>query len=165
MRANNSATDVILITAAKEVDTLRDALRGGVFYYILKPLVFERLQEVIGQYTAHLEKLHAMENLAQTDVDTLLPQRVTGNTPAPDTPQPNITRLPKGIDGITLDKIRSVFSGSTESFNAEEVGALIGASRTTARRYLEYMVSTQELEAQVNYGSVGRPERRYIQAT
>lgn len=165
LRANNSATDVILITAAKEVDTLRDALRGGVFYYILKPLVFERLQEVIGQYTAHLEKLHAMENLAQTDVDTLLPQRVTGNTPAPDTPQPNITRLPKGIDGITLDKIRSVFSGSTESFNAEEVGALIGASRTTARRYLEYMVSTQELEAQVNYGSVGRPERRYIQAT
>ena len=43
IRSTNSEVDVILITAAKEVDTLREALRGGVFDYILKPLVFERL--------------------------------------------------------------------------------------------------------------------------
>ncbi|MGB2130978.1 MAG: two-component system response regulator, partial [Marinobacterium sp.] len=49
----------------------------------------------------------------------------------------------------------------TEPQSAEEVGTAIGASRTTARRYLEYLVSTRELEAGVNYGSVGRPERRY----
>src|SRR5690554_162652 len=36
LRAANSRSDVILITAAKEVDTLRDALRGGVFDYILR---------------------------------------------------------------------------------------------------------------------------------
>lgn len=164
LRANNSATDVILITAAKEVDTLRDALRGGVFYYILKPLVFERLQEVINQYAAHLEKLHAMENLAQTDVDTLLPQRVSATAPAQESAN-DLQRLPKGIDSITLDKIRAVFADTNEAFNAEQVGTLIGASRTTARRYLEYMVSTQEIEAQVNYGSVGRPERRYVAAS
>jgi two-component system CitB family response regulator len=45
LRAADSGSDVILITAAKEVETLRSALRGGVFDYILKPLVFERLQE------------------------------------------------------------------------------------------------------------------------
>ncbi|PKF49405.1 response regulator [Enterovibrio nigricans] len=160
LRASNSTTDVILITAAKEVDTLREALRGGVFYYILKPLVFERLQEVIGQYFAHLNKLKAMESLAQTDVDTVLPQR---SIQAPNIESESLaSRLPKGIDVITLDKIRGVFSDSDEPLNAEEVGALIGASRTTARRYLEYLVSTFELQAHVNYGSVGRPERRYI---
>ncbi|NGN96813.1 response regulator [Grimontia sp. S25] len=164
LRANNSETDVILITAAKEVDTLREALRSGVFHYILKPLVFERLQDAIQQYAAYLEKLHAMEDLVQTDVDTLLPQRAVASTSVPQETTTVIQRLPKGIDGITLDKIRTVFSDSEESLNAEEVGAMIGASRTTARRYLEYMVSTQELEAQVNYGSVGRPERRYISA-
>ncbi|KXF80919.1 response regulator [Enterovibrio coralii] len=163
LRAENSATDVILITAAKEVDTLREALRGGVFYYILKPLVFERLQEVIGQYRTHLDKLKAMESLAQTDVDTLLPQRSI-QTPTSETLQQGV-RLPKGIDVITLDKIRGVFSDSDDPLNAEEVGTLIGASRTTARRYLEYLVSTHELQAHVNYGSVGRPERRYIAAT
>ncbi|SFO93377.1 response regulator [Enterovibrio norvegicus] len=164
LRANNCATDVILITAAKEVDTLREALRSGVFYYILKPLVFERLQEVLAQYSAHLDKLKAMESLAQTDVDTLLPQRATNTSAHQQEPQTTSShpRLPKGIDVITLDKIRAVFSDADESLNAEEVGTLIGASRTTARRYLEYMVSAQELEAQVNYGSVGRPERRYL---
>lgn len=49
LRARDRRSDVILITAAKEVETLRSALRGGgVFDYILKPpLVFERLQEAI----------------------------------------------------------------------------------------------------------------------
>ena len=57
LRADKSTTDVILITAAKEVDTLREALRGGVFDYILKPLVFERLQEALSNYANHLQKL------------------------------------------------------------------------------------------------------------
>ena len=38
----------------------------------------------------------------------------------------------------------------------------MGASRTTARRYLEYLVGTGELSAEVAYGSVGRPERQYL---
>ena len=45
LRARDSSSDVILITAAKEVEPLKSALRGGVFDYILKPLVFERLEE------------------------------------------------------------------------------------------------------------------------
>lgn len=160
LRARNSATDVILITAAKEVDTLREAMRGGVFDYILKPLVFERLQEALSNYANHLERLRKMESIAQTDVDTLMPRDNTPKT----SPEPinNNQRLPKGIDNLTLDKIRDVFIQTAEAQNAEEVGSLIGASRTTARRYLEYLVSIDELEAQVNYGSVGRPERRYI---
>ncbi len=157
LRVRNSATDVILITAAKEVDTLREALRGGVFDYILKPLVFERLQEALHHYARHLEKLHTLESLDQTDVDTLLP-RDSGAKP---TTEPLQQRLPKGIDGLTLDKVRAVFRASSSPLSAEEVGLQIGASRTTARRYLEYLISIRELKAQVSYGSVGRPERRY----
>ena len=39
---------------------------------------------------------------------------------------------------------------------AELVGQNIGISRTTARRYLEYLVSTNELAVDVTYGGVGR---------
>jgi len=156
LRAQNSATDVILITAAKEVGTLKEALRGGVFDYILKPLVFERLHEALNNYLTHIEKLHAMESLMQTDVDNVIPRSNLLSNEAE-----TQTRLPKGIDGITLDKIRAVFSTANEPLSAELVGKEIGASRTTARRYLEYLVSANELEAQVSYGSVGRPERRY----
>lgn len=160
MRIQNNATDVILITAAREVDTLREALRGGVFDYILKPLVFERLRDALQEYARHLERLRSMESLAQSDVDSLLPR---SKVPQADTAAPDTTeqRLPKGVDALTLEKVRAVFAATDASQNAEEVGATIGASRTTARRYLEYLVSTRELEASVNYGSVGRPERRY----
>lgn len=157
IRARNRSTDVILITAAKEVETLREALHGGVFDYILKPLVFERLQETLHNYQKHLQKLLDVQQLAQCDVDTLMP-RPHSSTPA--TVQTEI-RLPKGIDGLTLDKVRSVFQQPHQPLSAEEVGVVIGASRTTARRYLEYLVSTNELSAEVNYGTVGRPERRY----
>ncbi|MCP3689586.1 MAG: two-component system response regulator, partial [Gammaproteobacteria bacterium] len=47
------------------------------------------------------------------------------------------------------------------SLGAEQVGQSIGASRTTARRYLEYLVSNSELKVDVSYGGVGRPERHY----
>tara|TARA_B100000749_G_scaffold236220_1_gene194309 strand:- start:160 stop:873 length:714 start_codon:yes stop_codon:yes gene_type:complete len=154
LRAEDSGSDVILITAAKEVETLRSALRGGVFDYILKPLVFERLQEAVNRYREHMARLSSLHHVAQKEVDALLPR--TSN----ETVQSMDQRLPKGIDGLTLDKIRAVMA-SGHHLSAEEVGAAIGASRTTARRYLEYLVGTEELSAEVTYGTVGRPERRY----
>lgn len=158
LRARNSKTDVILITAAKEVSTLKEALRGGVFDYILKPLAFSRLQESLTHYQHHLEKLRKLELLDQTDVDGLLPREGRAEETLPLSQM----RLPKGVDELTLEKVRLVCMEMKEALNADAMGVRIGASRTTARRYLEYLVSTRELEAQVSYGSVGRPERRYI---
>ncbi|MDL0430610.1 response regulator [Marinobacter sp. TBZ242] len=155
LRARDSSSDVILITAAKEVESLRSALRGGVFDYILKPLVFERLEEAVSRYRDHLRHLSGLVRIAQKEVDVLLPR--SSGEPS-HTKQPE--RLPKGIDSITLDKIREVVS-SGQQWSAEEVGNAMGASRTTARRYLEFLVGMGELTAEVTYGSVGRPERRY----
>lgn len=155
LRASDSSSDVILITAAKEVESLRSALRGGVFDYILKPLVFERLEEAVNRYRDHLSHLSGIVQVAQKEVDILLP-RSSGDSSR--TKQQE--RLPKGIDSITLDKIREVVA-SGQQWSAEEVGNAIGASRTTARRYLEFLVGMGELKAEVTYGSVGRPERRY----
>lgn len=158
LRAADSGSDVILITAAKEVETLRSALRGGVFDYILKPLVFERLQEAVDRYREHLERLSGLHQIAQKEVDALLPRSSADDTHTAD------ERLPKGIDALTLDKIREVMAGGGHH-SAEEVGNAIGASRTTARRYLEYLVGSGEMSAEVTYGSVGRPERRYCAHT
>ncbi len=151
LRAGNRSTDVILITAATEVTTLQEALRGGVFDYVLKPLVFDRMQEALLSYARHLAGLRTLDALDQHAVDRLLP-RTPGTKPA--------ATLPKGIDALTLDKVREVMARGG-SYSAEEVGGEIGASRTTARRYLEYLVSCGEVRADVAYGTVGRPERRY----
>ncbi|OPX55858.1 two-component system, CitB family, response regulator [Oceanospirillum multiglobuliferum] len=180
LRGQHQDTDVILITAAKEASTLQAALRGGVFDYILKPLIFDRLQAALQNYSRHREQLNQLlqqaNTLAQQDVDQLLPRNegsergqvldgksVVATEKETETEQSNPKKLlPKGIDALTLDKIRQVFNGAqTKTLSAEEVGEVVGASRTTARRYLEYLVSEGELVADVSYGSVGRPERRY----
>ncbi|MBV1787168.1 response regulator [Marinobacterium sp. D7] len=162
LRAARQPTDVILITAAKEVESLTEALRCGVFDYILKPLVYERLEQALQNYQAHLERLRQLESLSQQSVDGLLPR---SGTNTPHSPATVASRLPKGIDTLTLDKVRSVMKETADSFSAEQVGEKIGSSRTTARRYLEYLVSERELEADINYGSIGRPERRYRRHT
>lgn len=184
LRAAHQDTDVILVTAAKEASTLQAALRGGVFDYILKPLVFDRLQAALQNYSRHREQLDLLlqqtNTLAQQDVDQLLPRSdnaersnaTTEDRAAADhstESQASKKPLPKGIDALTLDKIQQVFKAqskaSHKSLSAEEVGDAVGASRTTARRYLEYLVSEGDLTADVSYGSVGRPERRYSATT
>ena len=42
-----------------------------------------------------------------------------------------------------------------------EAGELVGLSRVTARRYLEHFVEVGDAEVRLQYGSAGRPERRY----
>lgn len=162
IRNIQSATDVILITAAKDVSSLTEALHSGVFDYILKPLVFDRLKSALESYKEHRSKIHALENqhlnsLDQSAVDQLLPRKTA-------TASNKTTSLPKGIDPLTLEKIRSIFANQNKGHTAEQMGELVGSSRTTARRYLEYLVSTSELVADVSYGSVGRPERLYLKS-
>ena len=176
LRGRNQATDVILVTAAKEASTLQAALRGGVFDYILKPLVFDRLQAALQNFARHRQQLEALVQqesyLAQQDVDQLLPRsEASGHPSEGDTEAENVERmqasvahknLPKGIDALTLDKITAAFNSElSDAVNAETLGQMVGVSRTTARRYLEYLVSCEQLEADISYGTVGRPERRY----
>ena len=158
MRAAESRTDVIMVTAAKEVDSLSEALRLGVFDYVLKPLVFDRLAKALEHFKAHHRTLaDPGAELSQNEVDKLLPRHQQNDQTA-DTLR---AILPKGIDQLTLDKVNTVFLENQGSFSAEQVSEEIGTSRTTARRYLEYLVGQKTLIADINYGTVGRPERLY----
>ncbi|WP_394144047.1 response regulator [Vibrio atypicus] len=156
LRSKNLGCDVILITAARDVDTLQQAMRGGVVDYLLKPVMFPRLEAALTKYVEQKLQLHHTNDLDQSMVDKMLQST--------NTPDIASTRLPKGIDGVTLDKIKALFHQAV-NLTADEAGEKIGASRTTARRYLEYLISTGELEADLNYGSVGRPERTYKRST
>ncbi|MBR9787113.1 MAG: response regulator [Vibrionaceae bacterium] len=156
LRAKNQTCDVILITAARDVDTLQTAMRGGVVDYLLKPIMFPRLEVALKKYLSQRERLDVAGSLDQSLVDKMLQSNSIADKAS--------NRLPKGIDSVTLDKIRDLFLGR-EILTADEAGEKIGASRTTARRYLEYLISAGELEADLNYGTVGRPERCYKKVT
>ncbi|MGC9459798.1 two-component system response regulator, partial [Vibrio genomosp. F10 str. 9ZD137] len=132
--------------------TLQQAMRGGVVDYLLKPVMFPRLEAALKKYHVQKSELSNADDLNQNLVDKMLQSSNTTENSA--------QRLPKGIDSVTLDKIRNLFL-QPASLTADEAGESIGASRTTARRYLEYLISSGELEADLNYGTVGRPERCY----
>ncbi len=154
IRGSHKQIDVILVTAAKEVETFQNALRGGVFDYILKPLVFERLEQSLLKFQEYYHNTRVLKKLDQAEVDRLLSSSKQSAT----------SRIyPKGIDPLTLDKVRQLLGEYKDkrTFTAEEVGKEIGSSRTTARRYLEYLLSTDEVSADLHYGNVGRPERIY----
>jgi len=156
IRSRDLEIDVILITAAREMGPLKEALRGGVFDYLIKPVTAERFHDCLTKFCVYRERLRLGSAIEQRDVDSLL-------HPAASRTQGGGASLPKGIDALTLGKVRGVFDQPQEAgLSAEDVADLIGISRSTSRRYLEYLISEGTLYADAVYGSVGRPERRYF---
>lgn len=158
IRQHYRNTDVIMITAAKEIDAIREAIRSGAFDYIMKPLVFNRLQETLLRYLNFHRELTRMNKtgmINQSDVDRLM----SGSSKKESNLAPSF--LPKGIDKLTLVKIVQAISGAEGGLTADQIAKEIGVSRSTGRRYLEHLVSSGDLFADLSYGVVGRPERVY----
>lgn len=156
LRGEGQAVDVILITAARHVVDVQQAMRAGAFDYLVKPVIFSRFEQALDRFRQYHGQLQQTDTLEQRDIDALThPLQVSSSAQA--------DSVPKGIDVLTLGKVQKAFQkNNPNGLSAEEAGERIGASRSTARRYLEYMITTGELRADLIYGSVGRPERRYF---
>jgi response regulator of citrate/malate metabolism len=63
---------------------------------------------------------------------------------------------PESLNAVVL-----VLRPSSESLSATEVAEAVGASRVTARRYLEYLASSALVVRSSRYGGTGRPEVEY----
>ncbi len=158
IRTAGLETDVILITAAREVGPLKEAVRGGVFDYLIKPVSASRFHDCLAKFRDYRTLISTGECIGQQEVDNMLHASATNAEPA------YSACLPKGIDLLTLGKIRGALEATPPEtgLSAEEVGTLVGVSRSTARRYLEYMTAAGSVCADQVYGTVGRPERKYF---
>lgn len=155
LRANHHNTDVILITAAREVEMLHSALQGGAFDYMIKPVFFERFQESLNNYSSYKKQMVTAGTLTQEEADRLFRKSAPALSMGGDD-------VPKGIDTVTLKSILAVFEEEGHRvMSASEMGQAIGVSRTTARKYLEYLISEGMLTIHLDYGTKGRPERKY----
>jgi two-component system, CitB family, response regulator DctR len=152
IRMEGHAVDVIAITAASDIETVRRVLQNGAFDYIMKPFKFERLKQSLENYYTFQQKLKEKEKLTQKELDALLQQNETETR----------SELPKGLNYITLQKIVRYLQEQTHPISAEEVAEGVGIARVTARRYLEYLEKRQKVEIDIQYGGVGRPINRYI---
>jgi len=153
IRSLYSAIKIIIISAASEAEHVQDIMNLGVFDYIIKPFEVQRLSQSIDRYR-YVEKLFlAKEHLSQKEIDELFSSTFKEGQHEP---------AAKGIDFHTLQSVKSLFEdNAVEEMTASRLSEEIGTSRSTARRYLEYLVAEQFLETKLIYGSVGRPERKY----
>lgn len=149
---------VIIASAANDLETFRHAVLCGVFDYLIKPINQDRLMEAF----SHFETLMTTEKekLQQEDVDVLF--RMQSPTQKQTEVATNQASLPKGIDFLTLEEVKAFLHSYTNNeVTAQTLGESIGISRSTARRYLEYLVGTDDIKASLHYGQVGRPQRIY----
>lgn len=152
---NSPETDIIFITAAAEIEVVKKAFRHGVIDYILKPLTFDRFKESLLSYKVKRETLSGVGLIQEDSIKSLW------NKTLPASSKPDFIP-PKGIDPMTKEKVVSHIKNIEGGITAEALGLEIGVSRSTARRYLEYLVSEKRAFTELLYGSVGRPERRYF---
>jgi response regulator of citrate/malate metabolism len=159
VRKNFRGIDVIMITAANDVDTVREAIRGGAFSYIIKPIMIDKFMSTLEQYANTRRQLQHHTTMDQSEVDKLFTK--TASLATAKQASESLLSLPKGIDKLTLKLIREKMQVTTQSVNADDLAALVGMSHSTVRRYLEFMVSIHEVTVETFYGTVGRPERKY----
>jgi response regulator of citrate/malate metabolism len=158
LRSTGPATDVIVISAARDVDSIRSALHGGVLHYLVKPFDRRTFEARLQDYAALRGELTELQEAGQGDVDRVF-GRYRGNGPAPVT-------TPKGIAPETLDLVRKVLAeAGPDGLSATECSERTGLARVSARRYLEQLVTVQEADVRQRYGTAGRPERRFTLRT
>ena len=150
LRADGDRVGVIMITAARELDTVSGALDGGAADYLIKPFEFDQLQTKLLAFAARADALESAAGVDQSLIDSLF-----GGPAA--TPAAKV--LPKGLGAETGELVLAAVRDAGE-VSAAECADVVGISRVSARRYLEHYLSAGMVELRLQYG-VGRPERRY----
>ncbi|OAK54593.1 response regulator [Rhodococcus sp. Eu-32] len=141
--------DVLVITSEREVASVQRALRSGVVHYLIKPFKFAALQDRLEQYRTTRQRLSASQEAEQAEVDKAFGLTGTGND------------LPKGLSRVTLELVEDRLRDVDGAVSASEMSERSGMSRSSARRYLEYLVGIGRVDVSLDYGNVGRPERLY----
>ncbi|WP_370948590.1 response regulator [Amycolatopsis sp. cg5] len=149
LRAAGFPVDVIAVTSARDLAVVKAAVSVGVVQYLLKPFTFASLKEKLERYAEF--RSSAGEVAGQAEID-----RALGSLRASDQ-----SALPKGMSAPTLTAITEALAAAEDGLSAGAAAAAIGASRVTARRYLEYLADNGLAQREPRYGQVGRPEVWY----
>jgi response regulator of citrate/malate metabolism len=151
IRGAGAEVDVLAVTSARELSTVRAAATHGVVGYLLKPFTYPALRDRLTAYADYRGRLRAAgDATGQDEVDRVL-----------DAVRPaRSTALPKGMGRETLDAVVAAVRAA-DGLSAAETAERIGASRITARRYLEHLADSGLVDRAPRYGGAGRPELEY----
>lgn len=146
--------DVIVVSAARELATVRQAMQLGAMHYLVKPFGFTVLAERLTAYQQLRSRMAGLHDQPeQAEVDELF-GILRGPAALP-------ARPAKGHSAPTLELVRNAVQTSGTDASAADVAKVVGISRATAQRYLTYLERHGVVTLQLKYGATGRPEHRY----
>ncbi|WP_106769072.1 response regulator [Paenibacillus faecalis] len=151
LRQDQIDVDIIAVTAANDIHTIKTLLRNGVTDYVIKPFTFERLQKALTQYKNVYHQFHQVKEVSQEKLDEVMSKNKHQKKES----------LPKGVHEHTLNQIFNYLQNMDEAKSAETIGTEVGLARVTVRRYLSYLETIGKVEMELTYGTIGRPIQLY----
>lgn len=152
-RAAGVHVEVIAVTAARDLETVRLARAHGVHHYVVKPFPMQTLHDRLDDVWRLLVRdaeLTDTGELDQATVDSLMRRDAVA-----------IAGQRKGVSRTTLQRVAETLQSGAQPISASELAEALGMSRVSARRYLERLVESGLAASSPTYGGVGRPELKY----
>ena len=154
IRNKKYLTDVIMVTAANNVEEIKKAFAYGVVDYLVKPFEFDRFEEAYKKFKKKNDILYKNKGLVQSDIDKMFSENSSKKI------QEEI--LPKGLNKRTLDKIVDFLMYNSEKvWTLREIAYEIKISNVTIKKYMDYLESMDRISVEMTSGNIGRPELKY----
>lgn len=152
IRKAKISTDVIMVTAANDRDSLEEALHLGIVDYLVKPFTFERFQIALEKFVVQIGALKQIDTLNQKNIDFIIEHSRKKSEDI----------LPKGIHEKTLILIITYLKECNEEWmTGDEIAEGIGLTGVTVRRYMNYLMESGKVIGEMNYETGGRPCMNY----
>lgn len=151
------APAIIMVTSASDVQIVRSMFSRGVVDYLVKPFEYDRFKAALERFKYTVARWEEVDtSLEQADIDHMITAEGAGES------KRMMQTLSKGLNESTMALIRQFLSGnSTKFFTSEEIASHVHLSRITVRRYVNYMLETNQVLSTIDYQTGGRPSIKY----
>ena len=150
IREKGYLVDVIMVTAANDLEDVKKAMAYGVVDYLVKPFEASRFKEALNKYKVKNE-IFKGGNIGQKELDAYYTHL-----------QNEKVDIPKGLHEKTLERVIDLISKETgKVWTIREISGELSVSNVTIKKYMDYLEEMKRVRVTTTHGNVGRPEYNY----
>lgn len=135
IREIDDSIPIIVLTIEEDQDVADEFMSAGASDFALKPI---KAPDIISRINVHLRLKKSIETVKKVTTD-----------------------YSKGISDDTLDKITRYMEKEDKYLAINTIAKNTGLAYQTVHRYLQYMISEDQVELLYEYGDIGRPQHKY----
>lgn len=135
IRKIDDSIPIIVLTIEEDQDVADEFMSAGASDFALKPI---KAPDIISRINVHLRLKKSIETVKKVTTD-----------------------YSKGISDDTLDKITRYMGKEDKYLPINTIAKNTGLAYQTVHRYLQYMISEDQVELLYEYGDIGRPQHKY----